>query len=97
MPPAFGCGFDRSALSELLANDLEPPAVRLCPPIASLEEQLKSLGALAVGMSGSGATVFGVFDDRAGAEDALARSRFASGAPDGEPIWAQVASTQPSP
>lgn len=97
MPPASGRGFDASSLSELLANDLEPPAVRLCPPIASLEEHLESLGALAVGMSGSGATVFGVFDDRAAAEDALVRGRFATSAPAGEPIWVRVASTQPSP
>lgn len=90
MPPAFGPGLEASALQGLLENDLEPPAVRLCPPIAQLEEQIASLGALAVGMSGSGGTVFGVFEDRNGAEEALARSHFAAG------VWKRVATTEPS-
>ncbi len=48
-------------LSKLLVNDLEPAASGLCPGVADLQRQLRSLGALATGMSGSGATVFGVF------------------------------------
>jgi 4-diphosphocytidyl-2-C-methyl-D-erythritol kinase len=65
------------ALAARLHNDLEGPAVRLCPPIARLRAQLAGVGARAVGMSGSGATLFGVFADRAAAERAeagLARS-----------------------
>ena len=50
-------------LASMLENDLEPAAVRLCPPVARLRERLRKLGALAVGMSGSGPTVFGVFPD----------------------------------
>jgi 4-diphosphocytidyl-2-C-methyl-D-erythritol kinase len=92
MPAAFGPGLEASALRELLENDLEPPAVRLCPSIAGLAEQIASLGALAVGMSGSGATVFGVFEDRAAAEAALARSDFAPGSG----VWTRVATTEPS-
>ncbi len=49
------------ALGELLINDLEPAARRLCPPIARLSERLQEAGAIGVSMSGSGATVFGVF------------------------------------
>ena len=58
------------ALAARLHNDLEEPAVRLCPPIARLRAQLAGTGARAVGMSGSGATLFGVFADRAAAERA---------------------------
>jgi len=90
MRPAFGPGLEASALQGLLENDLEPPAVRLCPSIAQLKEQIGSLGALAVGMSGSGATVFGVFEDRIGAEEALAGSHFEAG------VWKRVATTEPS-
>jgi 4-diphosphocytidyl-2-C-methyl-D-erythritol kinase len=60
------------ALAARLHNDLEEPAVRLCPPIARLRAQLARAGARAVGMSGSGATLFGVFADRAAAERAEA-------------------------
>jgi 4-diphosphocytidyl-2-C-methyl-D-erythritol kinase len=51
------------ALAELLENDLEQAAVRLCPRISQLREAIESSGALAVGMSGSGPTVFGIFRD----------------------------------
>ncbi len=61
-----------SALAARLHNDLEQPAVRLCPPIARLRAQLRAAGARAVGMSGSGATLYGVFADRAAAERAAA-------------------------
>jgi 4-diphosphocytidyl-2-C-methyl-D-erythritol kinase len=78
---------DPSGLARLLANDLEAPALRLCPAIARLRARLAELGALAVGMSGSGATLFGVFESPSAARDALAAARF------GPPVWAQVAST----
>jgi 4-diphosphocytidyl-2-C-methyl-D-erythritol kinase len=51
------------ALAELLENDLEQAAVRLCPDIGQLREAIEGSGALAVGMSGSGPTVFGIFRD----------------------------------
>ncbi len=71
-------------LETLLENDLEPPAARLCPAIARLREQVRVAGALVVGMSGSGATVFGVFRNEADAERALARARFEVA------TWAQI-------
>jgi 4-diphosphocytidyl-2-C-methyl-D-erythritol kinase len=74
-------------LAGWVENDLQAAALRLCPAIGRLLEQLRDLGAQAVGMSGSGATVFGVFTDRAAARDALARAGFAA------PIWARVATT----
>lgn len=60
----------RSSLAALLENDLEPAAVRLCPPIARIRERIQNAGALAVGMSGSGPSVFGIFESEAGAEAA---------------------------
>ena len=79
-PPAF----DRE-LGLDLGNDLEPAAERLCPAIAALRERLRALGARAVGLSGSGPTLFGIFPDAGGAARALARAAFAS------PVWARVA------
>jgi 4-diphosphocytidyl-2-C-methyl-D-erythritol kinase len=78
---------DDGALAALLHNDLEEPAVRLCPPIARLRQQLRAAGARAVGMSGSGATLYGVFADRASAERAAGRLVLPDRA------WARVAAT----
>jgi 4-diphosphocytidyl-2-C-methyl-D-erythritol kinase len=72
-------------LEELLVNDLEPAAVRLCPQIAELRERLRDLGAEATGMSGSGATVFGLFPNAGAAQEALEKADFA------RPIWSRVA------
>lgn len=44
-------------------NDLEPPVSRRHPDIARCIAALHSAGARIAGMSGSGSTVFGVFDD----------------------------------
>lgn len=68
-----------------LANDLAGPADRLCPAIAPLRERLRTLGARAVGLSGSGPTVFGIFPDAAEAARAHARAAFSP------PVWARVA------
>lgn len=47
---------------EALRNDLEPPALALCPPVGEVLAALRSLpGCLLARMSGSGATCFGVF------------------------------------
>jgi 4-diphosphocytidyl-2-C-methyl-D-erythritol kinase len=45
-------------------NDLERPVARRHPPIARLVRQLRRLGAGHAAMSGSGSTLFGLFDDR---------------------------------
>jgi len=73
-----------------LENDLEPIAIRLCPPIARLQRQIRAAGAQAVGMSGSGATVFGLFESAEAAERALEEAAFEA------PVWARVAATQES-
>jgi len=77
---------DDAALAARLHNDLEAAAVRLCPPIARLRSRLLESGARAVGMSGSGATLFGVFADRAAAEASARRLEGAEGG------WLRVAS-----
>ena len=75
------------ALGELLVNDLEPAATRLCPPIAALIERMRGLGSLAVSMSGSGATVFGVFESAEKAEEAAQELKTS---PNSEDLWVQA-------
>lgn len=53
-----------------LHNDLEDVALRMHPEIGVVKDAVRSLGAVGVLMSGSGATVFGIFDSRKSAEDA---------------------------
>jgi 4-diphosphocytidyl-2-C-methyl-D-erythritol kinase len=54
-----------------LRNDLEAPAISLCPPIAEVLAALRTLpGCLLARMSGSGATCFGLFATPAAAEAA---------------------------
>ena len=78
---------DDAALAARIRNDLEAPAVRLCPPMARLRAQLSAAGARAVGMSGSGATVYGVFASRAAAEEAASALGLRARG------WARVAAT----
>jgi 4-diphosphocytidyl-2-C-methyl-D-erythritol kinase len=84
--PAFA-----GALAPQLANDLEPAALRLCPPVGRLRQRLMGAGAVAVGMSGSGPTLYGVFDDARAAAAALGGGTFP------EPLWARVVATLESP
>lgn len=54
-----------------LRNDLEAPAIALCPPVAETLAALRALpGCLLARMSGSGATCFAVFVDAAAARRA---------------------------
>jgi 4-diphosphocytidyl-2-C-methyl-D-erythritol kinase len=53
-------------------NDLEAPAITLCPVIAEVLAALKATPAWLVRMSGSGATCFALFDEGA-ARDSAAR------------------------
>ena len=88
-PPFFelvrAAGSDVGALPALLENQLDPAALSLCPAIAPLRDKLQDAGALGVGLSGSGATVFGVFPDEARARAALPHFE--------PPVWAWVART----
>lgn len=62
---------DLAALGKLLFNALEEPAVNLVPEIAVLHERLIQAGALGASMSGSGSTVFGLFDSAKAAREAF--------------------------
>jgi len=80
-----------SQLDTLLENDLEPAALRLCPAIGGLREALRAAGALGVGLSGSGPTMFGVFADAASARKAVDEMELAP------PAWCRVASRWSAP
>ena len=54
----------------LVANDLEPAVLALRPELAATLDQLRAGGALAAAVSGSGPTVFGIFEDDAAARAA---------------------------
>ena len=59
-------------LCPLLYNALEEPAIELVPEIGRIKADLLARGAKAACMSGSGSAVFGVFADKAAAEQARA-------------------------
>ena len=75
----------QSLWEALLVNDLEPAALRLCPPVGRLLAEMREAGAIGAAMTGSGATVFGVFEsqaDRARALDELRSTGNRAGASD---------------
>ena len=79
------------ALAPWLENDLEPAAIRLCPAVARMRQALTRAGAVAVGLTGSGATLYGVCRDVAAARGVAAKLQI----PD--PGWSHVAITAESP
>jgi 4-diphosphocytidyl-2-C-methyl-D-erythritol kinase len=78
-------------LPRVLVNDLESAALRLCPPVGRLRDRIQSAGALATGMSGSGATVFGVFPDDASARSALGALGAPGAGSEQTGMWTRVA------
>lgn len=85
LPPRMSVG-DVVRFMEKSRNDLAGPARVICPAIADLEALMGDVpGCLAARMSGSGATVFGLFASRMAAETAARRlqplSRWAISAP----------------
>jgi len=58
---------DLAAISKELCNVLEYVTVKKCPVISEIKEKLIEYGALGSVMSGSGPTVFGIFQDQASA------------------------------
>lgn len=59
-----GNSFSTKELSQYLYNDLEKPAVKMHPEIKQIKTQLINSGALNSLMSGSGSSIFGLFDDK---------------------------------
>ena len=76
-------GVDRGALPTGSAraialagrNDLEPPALELCPAIAEVLEALCQTDGWLVRMSGSGATCFALYETSAGRDEAARKLR----------------------
>lgn len=56
-----------------MENDFEAPVFQAHPGLRAIKQRLLAEGAEAALLSGSGATVFGVFADEAGAQGAVAR------------------------
>ncbi len=71
------------ALGGLLANDLQPGAVRMFPELRSVLQRLRRLSPLGTLMSGSGPTCFALFRDRPSA----LRARAAFQAKPGEQVY----------
>ena len=81
-PKPAGPFRDARALTAALAdtrNDLEAPAIALCPAIGEVLTALRQSGALFARMSGSGATCFALYDEADGAQ--AAATRLAGSAP----------------
>ncbi len=57
-------------LAANMRNVLETPAIRKCPQIEGLKARMTEYGALGSVMSGSGPSVFGIFDEAASAYNA---------------------------
>lgn len=66
-------------IRRMLKNDLIPPALERMPTISALIDSLHTNGALYSSMSGSGPTVFGVFDSVERAEEAVEAVLFETG------------------
>ena len=62
-----------ASLGAHLQNDLEPIVFKRIPVVASIKQKLDSLDADGTLLSGSGSTVFGIFEDSQKAEEAYAR------------------------
>jgi len=58
-----GC-VDLEALIDVLENDFQPVVERAYPIVANARAHIDQSGARASSMSGSGSTVYGIFDDR---------------------------------
>jgi 4-diphosphocytidyl-2-C-methyl-D-erythritol kinase len=75
---------DFSCLSNMINNDLEKVIINQHPVVGSLKKKLLEKGALISAMTGSGPTVFGVFDSRDIAEKAVEAMK---------PYWCRVVQT----
>lgn len=62
---------DITAVAKNLSNVLENASIPMCSMIADLKETLNDCGALGSLMSGSGPTVYGLFEKKASAENAV--------------------------
>lgn len=63
---------DLGGIAGHMGNVLETVTIRDYPVIGEIKDTMKSMGALGALMSGSGPTVFGIFDDEAAAKETWA-------------------------
>ncbi|MFZ3123471.1 MAG: 4-(cytidine 5'-diphospho)-2-C-methyl-D-erythritol kinase [Thermodesulfovibrionales bacterium] len=75
---------DFKSIALMMKNDLELPVIREFQVIGEIKDRLLAMGAEASLMSGSGPTVFGVFNSREKAEDAAEAMK---------PCWSRVVET----
>ena len=71
-------GLETGSLSEIAAhmgNVLEDVTIGMYPVIEKIKDEMKKAGALNAMMSGSGPTVFGIFESRAAARRAQEQIR----------------------
>jgi 4-diphosphocytidyl-2-C-methyl-D-erythritol kinase len=80
-------------IADGLTNDLERCAISIVPSIIRVKEALIAAGAVGVGMSGSGPTVFGIADSRAKAEAISASLKQSSSGSMPEQVSPHCAST----
>ena len=74
LPPAWRSIADLAAGLACTTNDLQAPAIALCPAVAEVLAAIEATGGCRFArMSGSGATCFGLYDTPAAAEAAAAR------------------------
>lgn len=72
LPAGWDDAASMAASLAALRNDLEPPAIALCPAIGDVLAALRARGCLLARMSGSGATCFALFPTEAEAKAAAA-------------------------
>ena len=60
---------DAYRMAELMGNVLETVTIPTCPVIAEIKDHMMRAGAVNAMMSGSGPTVFGLFDDETKAQE----------------------------
>lgn len=58
----YSCGLSDTHIMSKLSNDLEGLAVRKCPEITKVKDYIKGFSPIVCMMSGSGSSVFGVFE-----------------------------------
>jgi 4-diphosphocytidyl-2-C-methyl-D-erythritol kinase len=72
-PESFETADDVMAFLKTVGNDLEAPALAIAPAIGDVLKTLRGADGIRLArMSGSGATCFGLFADRAAAQTAAA-------------------------
>jgi 4-diphosphocytidyl-2-C-methyl-D-erythritol kinase len=87
---------DFRSLRAMMRNDLDAPVFSEHPEVGELKKRVAECGALVAAMSGSGPTVFGVFESRNKAEEAakaIASENTETAAAKSKALWLSVVET----